>query len=635
MTSTATPLRGRGAVDPAGFRMLRDVSSPYRDGGEEAVLGLIQQAGDLRSGSTEMATAARGWAQRYHLDPARANIVRCLRLPPTGRVLEIGAGCGAVTRYLGERCALVDAVEPVPARAAAAAARTRELAGVRVFVGELSDVPDEPSYDVAVVIGVLEYVGGDSSDPRVYSDFLAGIRSRLAPGGTLVLAIENRLGVKYLAGAPEDHSNRVFDSVEGYPRGGNARTFSRRELEALVAGAGLEPVTRVAFPDYKLTRAVFGEVPEEARSLLYRVPGFPSPDWRGQRPRLADEHSLWRELVHAGLELDFGNSFLVLAGTGTESALWPAGQAGAFFTTDRLPHLNTQTVIEARGDGVAFRRRAEHGFEAPEAGGVRVLDSEVPFQPGTDLITVLADGGLAALAELAGQWQARVEAALAEHPDQAIDVVPHNMIVDPEGRVHVIDVELAGAPASRDRLLRRGAFWLADRATRLAVPGRFQPARTVADVMRQVGSLVGLPTDGSWIEDTIGEEAGFLTTVRPGPPPGLDPEGWRSRIESGLRDRARRELDALPLGERTYHRLRRARNERDEERKRAADLDRELAACRKRLAAAEAARRKLEGSRAVRLARAGQRRAARCAPRGSRRRALVEKLRPGGKGSGS
>jgi cyclopropane fatty-acyl-phospholipid synthase-like methyltransferase len=146
------------------------------------VLDIVRAASDRSASSVEMLAHARGWAQRYHLDPTRANILRPLAIDPSARVLEIGAGCGAITRYLAERCALVDALEPVPVRAEAAAARTADLAGgpdraggARVFVGELDDVPDAAGYDLVVVIGVLEYVGRGSADSAPYLRFLLGI----------------------------------------------------------------------------------------------------------------------------------------------------------------------------------------------------------------------------------------------------------------------------------------------------------------------------------------------------------------------------------------------------------------------------------------------------------------------------
>lgn len=553
-TST-TPLRTLGTLDETGCRLLHhETSVTYRDGAEEAVLRILHDAKDLRSDSAELRASAEGWAQRYHLDGSRANILRCLDLPPDARVLEVGAGCGAITRYLGERCAVVDALEPVAVRAAAARARTRDLTGVEVFVGDLDDVPELATYDVVVVVGVLEYVGRGASDRAPYLTFLDKIAQRLAEGGSLALAIENRLGVKYLAGAPEDHTDRVFDSVEGYPRGGNAHTFNRRELESLMASVGLTPTTLMAFPDYKMTRAVFGQFPQACRSLLHRIPRFPSPDWASPRPRLIDERLLWRELVDAGMEMEFANSFLVLAAKGDGPSLWPEGRAGAFYTTDRVPSLNVATTIEITDETVQFRRtalRPDAVDATKDPSQPRIVESVQPFRPGSDLTEILAAGGIDAWRGLVDDWLRLLDAALADDPESAIDVVPHNLVVGDDGDVHVIDVELSFPPISRDRLIRRGVFYLAERVAPLAPPERWAPARTVGDVMRALGEPAGLPADGSWIEQTVVEEAELQRNVPAGAPVDeTQQDEWRKNFESWLRRPVTIRLADLPLGDR-------------------------------------------------------------------------------------
>lgn len=634
-TSPVTPVRTLGTLDSDGCRVLRETAATYRDGAEEVVLQLVRDADDLRSDSTELKAAAKGWAQRYHTDPARANVLRCLDLPPDARVLEVGAGCGAISRYLGETCAAVDSLEPVAVRAAAARARTRDLPGVEVLIGELDDVPAEPTYDVVVVVGVLEYVGGGRPDRDPYLDFLAQVAARLVDGGTLVLAIENRLGVKYLAGAPEDHTNRVFDSVEGYPRGGNAHTFNRRELEALMAEVGLAPTTRTAFPDYKMTRAVFGQFPPACRSLLYRIPRFPSPDWRSPRPRLVDERLLWRELVEAGLDADFGNSFLVLATKGAGPSLWPEDLAGAFYTTNRTPALNTATLVEMAGDTVQLRRTAlRPNLEEPDSGSeYRIIESVLPFESGTDLGAVLAEGGIDAWRPLAVEWLRLLDEALATHPETAVDVVPHNLIVDDSGDVHVIDVELCCPPVSREQLIRRGVFWLAERCAPLAPVQRWAPARTVGDLMRLLGEPVGLPADGSWIEQAITEELDLLVNILIG----TDDTNRESRthsLESWLRGRITPRLADLPLGERLPERAAAAEKAASSARKAAATaqakiatLDKELAKTKRRLAAAESSRRRLERTAAIRATRRARRASAQLLPTGTRRRQIYNRLR--------
>ncbi len=222
-----TPLRALGAsVDEDGCRVLSATPVQDVDGAEQRLFDVIGRAEDLSSTSDELAGSAQTWPERYHLSHDRANVLRPLNLQRGFKVLEVGAECGAITRYLGEMCDLVDAVEPVSARARVARTRTRDLPGVEVFVGDLFDVPGDNVYDIIVLVGVLEYVGSGSAELAPYQKFLHRAASLLTEGGSLLVAIENRIGVKYLSGAPEDHSNRPFDSLEGYPNGSLARTFS-------------------------------------------------------------------------------------------------------------------------------------------------------------------------------------------------------------------------------------------------------------------------------------------------------------------------------------------------------------------------------------------------------------------------
>ena len=105
-------------------------------------------------------------------------------------------------------------------------------------------------------------------------------------------------------------------------------TLTKAKLESLVAGAGLQPRTFMAFPDYKLTRTVMAADASTPSSLLTNLPRFPSPDWTTLRPRVVDEGRLWSTLVTAGVHAEFPNSFLVDAHkTDSESAMnpWPEG----------------------------------------------------------------------------------------------------------------------------------------------------------------------------------------------------------------------------------------------------------------------------------------------------------------------
>lgn len=546
-----TPIRALGTRNDEGVVHLRDSGVRYSDGIEDHVHEILADEQDLRSVATTLAARASGRAEAFQLDPARGNIVRGLRLPPGARVLEIGAGMGAVTRLLGERAALVDAVEPVAARARVARERTRDLPGVEVFVGSHEDVPAEPTYDAVVVVGVLEYVGEGAADPAPYVAFLERLAAVLVPGGTLALAIENKLGVKYVVGAPEDHTDVVFDSVEDYPAGAPVRTFSRAELEDLVRAAGLEPTVHVAFPDYKVTRAVM-DVPalyRHAPRLLADLPNFPSPDLRSRRPHLADEGRVWHSLVDAGLAADFGNSFLVLAGKGGPQRLWPDDQLAVYYSRGRTEPFAFEKRVLLGDSGVRIERRAV-GADAPPDAPIRPTDGDEAYVDGPTLVEAALQGTPEDAVRLLHRWHAALlSKADAARDGAPFDFTPNNIVLDKDGELVAIDQEWTAPGWSVDRIVRRGVLWFAAMLVHGTVPARWAGAGTLRDVVRDLGRAVDLPAGGSWVDTAVAEEAEFLASVLI-PGPGESVDDARRRIEDELSSMLDDELKELPLGRR-------------------------------------------------------------------------------------
>ncbi len=584
-----------------------------------AVLQILREAVDLGSLSDEPLRRARGRAQRHHLSPDRANVLRALDLPAHAVVLEIGAGCGALTRYLAESCAAVDALETSATRAACVAERTRDQHGVRVFVGELGDIPAVAAYDVVVLVSAPAAVPGGAIAPT--PAVLADVAARLRPGGAFVLAVENKLGVKYLVGAPDDNTGRVFDSVEGYPHGRPAaRGLDRRELTAAIRGAGLSADVAVAFPDHVTSRAVlrpelFGE---KLASLLHRVPHFPSPDRVGARAPLGDEHLTWRSLVTAGLAGETGNSFVVVAGKTASGgrapvSLWPAGVAGAFYSVGRRgPFLVESRIDVAEPEGLIRRRRLAGPTPAGPtpagaaqdviAGGAarpdgqRVGDTvtltvrDSPFVPSRDLLDLLVDTDDPATAGYLTRWSELVRAAgAARQPaGMPIDLVPHNLVVDTAGAVVVIDDEWRSPAAGPELVLGRGALYVGIHLAHGHRPiGPWAGCDTVRDAVIAVGRVVGLAADGSWISEVVEQEAWLHTCVLARDGDITDDERHRQLVnylQAVLAGRLHARDDAL-------QRLRRLRVERDraaaELGEHRVELDRiraELAGCRDDLA---------------------------------------------------
>lgn len=174
------------------------VGLAYSDGDDEErrIASIVGAAEDCSVLSDELRAHCTDWVQTYHLSAARANILRPFEHALGGDVLEIGAGCGAVTRYLGEAGGRVLALEGSVRRAAIARTRTRDLDNVTVVAEAFSEFRAEAKFDVVTLVGVLEYANRFETAGSPALAVLQRVRSWLKPGGLLLIAIENQLGLK-------------------------------------------------------------------------------------------------------------------------------------------------------------------------------------------------------------------------------------------------------------------------------------------------------------------------------------------------------------------------------------------------------------------------------------------------------
>ena len=277
----------------------------YSDGLiEHELLQLVRQAEpDFRTALSQ----DQRWPLLYHLTPLRRNLLEWYPFDAQGSILEIGAGCGALTGLFCEKAAQVVALELSRLRAEIIAWRYRENSNLQVVVGDLLDTCLTTTFDYVTLIGVLEYATGAASDESRFRRLLDKARSYLKPDGVLLVALENKYGLKYWAGAPEDHTGVLFDGLQGYRGDVAVRTFSRAELETMLKDSGFHDLTfYYPVPDYKLPVEIFSD------ANLPRYGQCPTgATYSAPRLALFDEDRVRNTIIDSGDFAFFANSFLV------------------------------------------------------------------------------------------------------------------------------------------------------------------------------------------------------------------------------------------------------------------------------------------------------------------------------------
>lgn len=280
----------------------------YSDGSvEDELLEIVKQTDDY----SEILASEDRWPILYHLSPIRQNIINWYPFKRNASCLEIGGGCGAITGALCEKLAKVKVVELSKRRASILYERHKKYDHLEVFVGNLNDIVFEEKFDYITLNGVLEYAGSFTKTDDPYADFLKQIKQYLKPGGKLIIAIENRYGMKYFAGAKEDHTAKAFDGITGYIGNDTVRTFGKKELEELLARSGY-PIQSFYYPhpDYKMPMEIFSSdwLPSPTTLLS------PAPNFDYERYELFNETEAYKGIIENGQFEFFANSFLVICG---------------------------------------------------------------------------------------------------------------------------------------------------------------------------------------------------------------------------------------------------------------------------------------------------------------------------------
>lgn len=436
----------------------------YSDGDEtEArILSALQRCRDVSAHSEDIHSFITNWAEEYHFSHTRHNLLRPFDLAPETQVLELGCGCGALTRYLGEHVAHVVSVEGSLRRAGISRERCRDLDNVTVVCDNLDQFQSDEKFDYVTLVGVLEYapiyVGG--SNPII--SVLKKSRGFLKDSGALVLAIENQLGLKYFNGCAEDHIGAAYYGLHGLYRSDEPTTFGREALAKMLAAAGL-PHQRFyyPFPDYKLPKLIFSDTAFstpgfEAAALLM---GMASRNAEGGFHPNFHENLAWRPIIENGLLPQLANSFLILAAE-SEAALQAIAPTwlASTYTADRIPAYATETRFQYSNAGIIVEKRLLNPHVQPpvtELAGAKLLhraDTVQDYVAGRPYLLELQQRlgrgeGMDAVIEWAAPWldlldsHASISGGERVLPGGWIDAIPQNFICAEDGSLRRIDEE--------------------------------------------------------------------------------------------------------------------------------------------------------------------------------------------------
>jgi 2-polyprenyl-3-methyl-5-hydroxy-6-metoxy-1,4-benzoquinol methylase len=263
----------------------------------------------------EALNSSHSWPVLYHLSDIRGNIIDWIPMGTDSEVLEIGSGCGAITGTLAVKAKSVTCIDLSKRRTLINAYRNQQYHNIYAYVGNFSDIKIDQKFDYVTLIGVWEYASLYVESEKPFHLMLEMIKEYLKPGGKIIIAIENKTGLKYWNGAVEDHTNKLYSGLNDYIGEKSARTFSKHEIADILHEVGINKFQFFyPMPDYKLPDTIYsdGKLPKAGDIRTYRK------NYNALRLYNFYEATAFDQVCNDLMFDYFANSYLIMTGVETQ-----------------------------------------------------------------------------------------------------------------------------------------------------------------------------------------------------------------------------------------------------------------------------------------------------------------------------
>lgn len=248
----------------------------------------------------------------YYLSSCSQNILNWYSFKKEDNILEIGGDLGQITHTFIKQCKEVTTVEPNLIKAKAIAKRYENIPNIEVIAGNFLNIKLEKKFNYIVLIGSIARVEEIMGQDMKLAEMIKKLEKYLEENGKFLIAVDNKFGLRYFAGNPDNILNKKFQSIIGYhnePK--KIETFTKSRLERKLQEIGYQTNFYYPLPDYKMPNVIF----TEAQLPKYNNVDKYNPYYTENSTIIINEIDAFREILKndEGMFTFFANSFLVEA----------------------------------------------------------------------------------------------------------------------------------------------------------------------------------------------------------------------------------------------------------------------------------------------------------------------------------
>ena len=223
-------------------------------------------------------------------------------------VLEIGGDSLELTKMLSQK---VKKIVKIVQNSENTKSLIKSCKNLEIIEGNINEISLDEKFDYILLIGSLPYFAKYANCKS--KEFLALLDRYLKDDGKIIIAVDNKFGIKYFAGNPDEYLNKKFVSMLNYNNESDKiETYTKQKLIQILDENGYKSKNfYYPLPDYRMPNVIFSdnELPKYNNVDKY------VPYHTEKADILFNEIDLFREILKTDENMFtfFTNSYLVEA----------------------------------------------------------------------------------------------------------------------------------------------------------------------------------------------------------------------------------------------------------------------------------------------------------------------------------
>lgn len=233
----------------------------------------------------------------------RTNIIKWYPFEPNKRILEVGANYGEITYELSKKCRELTVIEFSEKKINCIVKRLENQENLKcILCTNLKETKIDEKYDYITLIGISEYA--EKIGFKNLEDMLKWAQSHLTEDGKIILAIDNKFGVKFLAGSTRNKNEEKFANYREHINT-DYKLYGKEELKKILKNIeGTNYKFYYPVPNYRLTHLIYTDnyLPQNINYNIY---------YDDFEEILFEELSFMKEVIKNDKFDFFTNSYLI------------------------------------------------------------------------------------------------------------------------------------------------------------------------------------------------------------------------------------------------------------------------------------------------------------------------------------